>query len=621
MKKLLTLLLLATVAAGNAFAVKMTLKVDDPEGITATYYDASYNTVCRTLDGTETVFDVESGKTQRVYANNGYVIKSCTDDAGKTYTAYDSGRYVEFQLTEDREITFTTGSDASLRDESFTLTIDDPSSVIVTRADNTLYGLKAGDNLVRFDQWEDENEIRVRHKTYNMPLGDVSVNGTSQGAGKTSYTIYVNDGDKVAVTAKSAEPVADPVVTLKSNDAAYFTSVTLNNEPVELTFNDGTAKFEAKIGDRLSVTGDQTNYKLNELYIDGSPYWSTPETYSVTVTKDLSLEFYVTKYQTLTAIIDVDDPENVKVLQGYSYNGNVLDLVAGEQTIEFSNKNQSDAMLSISAQPDCRIASVTLNDEPVNASYGSYSVTLAQDSRVVIRSERIVRDKQIIVYRDDTSLIDSFTFRFADNTNKYGFRNGYTTVNFGDQDLPIYCSWESEDIDEGTADVYLDDVQLQRENPARDRFNINPQDNSVLKIFHNGAATYHTLTFDIDKNVGDVTAVRDLVKAIEDLTAAANVHAGTQVDLTVATPKAVQAVTVNDKAMEVDPEGKYSFVVEAPTTVKITANVGAGIADVTTAENADKRIYNLQGICVGTETGNLPAGMYIVAGKKVIINK
>lgn len=621
MKKLFTLLLTVLIAASSASAVKMTIKVDDPEAITATYYDASYNTVCRTLEGTESVFDVESGKSQRIYANNGYVIKSCTDDAGKTYTAYDMGRYVEFQLTDDRVITFTTGSDASLRDESFTLTLDDPASVIVTRAGNTLYGLKAGDNLVRFDQWEDENEIRVRHAVYNMPLGDVSVNGTSQGAGKTSYTIYVNDGDKVDVKATPDKPVADPVVTIKANDPAYITSVTLNNGPVELTFADGTATFEAKMGDRLSVTGDQNAFKLDNLYVDGSAYWSTAATYTTNVTKDLSLEFEVTRYRTITAYIDVDDPANVKVLQGYSYNGNVIDLEAGEQEFTFSNKNEADARLTISAQADCRILSVSLDGKAVNESYGSYSVTLGEGSRVVIRSERIVRDKQVIVYRDDTSLIDSFTFRFADNTYKYGFRDGYTTVDFCDRDLPIYCSWDSEDIDEGTAEVYLDDALLERENPARDRFNINPGHQSVLKIFHNGPAEFHALVFDIDENVGEVTAVRDLVKAIGDLAATTDVHAGTRVDLTVATPKAVDAVTLNGAPVDTDPDGRYSFVVTAPTTLKITAKSSAGIGDATIAGTTDARVYNLQGICVGTDTRDLPAGLYIIGGKKVKINK
>ena len=569
------MLMAAIMAASSAFAVQMTIVVDNPDAITPTYYDSSYNTVCRTLEGTQTTFEVEAGKTQRIYANNGFVIKKCTDQTDKSYTAYDSGRYVEVSLSEDKTFTFTTASDASLRDESFTLNLDDPAAVIVTRADNTLYGLKEGDNTVRFDQYEDENEIRIRNSVYGVPLVDVLVNNVSKGAGKTSCTLYVSDGDNVKVITKSTQPVAKHTVTLKSSEPGYFLSVKLGEETVTPVFTDGAATFEAETGARLLITGDQDNYKLNSIKVDGTPYWSTASTYSTSITKDTELEFDVTKYMTLHATIDIDDPTNVKVTQGYSYNGTILDLQPGKQPVEFTNRDDASENLNISAQPDCRIISVTVGTTEITPSYGSYSVTMSDGDEIVIRSEKIVRDKTLVVYRANSDLIDSFTLRFADNTNKYGFKEGYTTVKYADSDLPIYISWESEDIDEGTAAVYLNDAELTRETPGRDRFNISPADNSVLKIFHNGAPAFHEVTFDIPSGAGEVSVVRDVVRAVTDFSAPLNVAAGTSFVITVSDPEKVEAITVNEQAAVAGLDGTYTFTVSGPTAVVVTAT-GSG---------------------------------------------
>lgn len=575
MKRVLFLFLSAIMAMSSAFALQMTIVVDNPDGITPTYYDAGYNTVCRTLEGTQTTFEVEAGKTQRIYANNGFIIKKCTDQTDRSYTVYDSGRYVEFSLTEDKTLTFTTASDASLRDESFTLELDDPAAVIVTRADNTLYGLKEGNNTVRFDQWEDENEIRIRNSVYGVPLVDVLVNNVSKGAGKTSCTLYVSDGDLVKVVTKSDKPVAKHTVTLKADDPGYFLSVKLGDETLAPVFTGGTATLEADPGARLVITGDQENYKLNGIKVDGTPYWSTAATYSTNITKDTELEFNVTKYRTLHATVDIDDPTNVKVTQGYSYNGTILDLHSGKQSVEFTNKDDASNRLNISALPDCRIVSVTVGDTEITPAYGSYAVTMSDGDEIVIRSEKIVRDKTLVVYRSNSDLIDSFTFRFADNTNKYGFKEGYTTVKYADSDLPIYISWESEDIDEGTAAVYLDDARLDRETPGRDRFSISPADNSVLKIFHNGTPEFHDVTFDIPSGAGEINVTRDIVRHVTDFSAPVSVAAGTGFVLTVTEPDKIGSVTVNGQAAVAGLDGTYTFTVNAPTDVVVTVT-GSG---------------------------------------------
>lgn len=58
--------------------------------------------------------------------------------------------------------------------------------------------------------------------------------------------------------------------------------------------------------------------------------------------------------------------------------------------------------------------------------------------------------------------------------------------------------------------------------------------------------------------------------------------------------------------------------------VKVTLTINGekeGVDEVIANDNSNNRIYNLQGIEVKAEKNNLPAGLYIIGGKKVLIKK
>jgi hypothetical protein len=54
------------------------------------------------------------------------------------------------------------------------------------------------------------------------------------------------------------------------------------------------------------------------------------------------------------------------------------------------------------------------------------------------------------------------------------------------------------------------------------------------------------------------------------------------------------------------------------TSLALTANSGVNtvVADKVAEDNA---VYNLMGVKVGTDTSNLPAGIYVSSGKKIVI--
>ena len=77
-------------------------------------------------------------------------------------------------------------------------------------------------------------------------------------------------------------------------------------------------------------------------------------------------------------------------------------------------------------------------------------------------------------------------------------------------------------------------------------------------------------------------------------------------------------MSVNDNKVEKDEENSsYIFTVEGNDKVVIKNSATVGINEIAAHDEEEKTIYNLQGIRV-EDLGNLPAGIYIVNGKKVV---
>ena len=82
---------------------------------------------------------------------------------------------------------------------------------------------------------------------------------------------------------------------------------------------------------------------------------------------------------------------------------------------------------------------------------------------------------------------------------------------------------------------------------------------------------------------------------------------------------AVMKVSVNGEAVEPDADGVYSFKVAGDSDVKVT-KTGDAVENISAdSEAVPAGVYNLQGIRVASSLENLPAGVYITGGKKVLV--
>ena len=86
-------------------------------------------------------------------------------------------------------------------------------------------------------------------------------------------------------------------------------------------------------------------------------------------------------------------------------------------------------------------------------------------------------------------------------------------------------------------------------------------------------------------------------------------------------------VKANDAAVSPDAEGRFVVPVTDDTNISIANDGHVGVNDILEGENGEAvslEVYNLQGIRVlsnasAADVRNLPAGIYIVNGKKVAI--
>lgn len=114
----------------------------------------------------------------------------------------------------------------------------------------------------------------------------------------------------------------------------------------------------------------------------------------------------------------------------------------------------------------------------------------------------------------------------------------------------------------------------------------------------------------------DVTVIHDLVAEQEELGSPFQVFAGTDVKII---NNSTDKVTVSVNGSNLDENEKsYNFTVNEPeTVVKISNSAPAGLS-FADAEN-DNEIFNLHGLEMTCKRTDLPAGIYISDGKKIVV--
>ncbi|MCM1079492.1 MAG: hypothetical protein NC344_09830 [Bacteroidales bacterium] len=582
----------------------VTVNVDDPERV-----KISVNYEEKTVTAGANELDVAAYTQIAVEAKAGAMLKSVvrTSDGGTEYiSGMTSCSIYVTDYNSGETWTVTSADEKDIRTASCKVTVDEAAKVRVQRSGTyTGVTLADGENTVLFAPGT-ETQLMIASANYSTPLYKVTLDGEPLESQYGTWYVTLSQDAEISILANYPDiPVPVRFVYEDEESKGFITGVTVNGETAE-NYND--EDFTVKAGSVLAISGNTTDYKLDNFSVNGTApqYFYSP--YSVTVTDETEIYVKAHKYATISATLDIDNPENVTVCRGYSYENNKIEnLVSGKNTLELSETN---SMISIKAEAGCYITSVTDNNGTTYAQdySGSYNVTLTDGMTVTVISGKIVRDRHAVVYIDDRSAASTyFSFARADRS-EIDMTTGYNTVEFSSSDNPMNISWYGAPY----ANVYLNDNVLNPLYENSTTYQTELADGDVLKLFLASNPKRHDVTFDAQEGIG-AEVVRDLVTTVTDWKNGFKTLHGTQVDITADTEDIT--VTVNNEPLAAA-GGKYTFTVSTDTNVVISKATGISNTDARTAENGT--VYNMQGMKMQDKAG-LPAGMYIVNGKKTVV--
>lgn len=623
MKKFYSIFVMAIMAivAFNAKAdITVTLKVDDATRLTANYqyYGADYTAKEVSLDLTQftgegATFTVPASYCYvNIYATDGNTITSAMNETTGSSASIGSSTY--FYIYADAVLSVTSADLEATRTASCTVNVDDASKVNMSYYSGTKIELVNGANTIKFNP-NNETPFQISHASYGESLYQVALNNVVQTDSYGRYVVSVADGDVLDI--KSDFPDEPTTITFSygDNEAEVLgcLSVKVDGEAVE-DFDGKT--LTAKLGQKITIEGDVNLYNFNySIYVDGASVYFSGN-YEFTATKtEYAISIDATKYTTFNVYATTATPEYISVYAGTS--NDVITLTTDTTAIALTSNNN---YINIMPATDCFITSILVNGVEYGSNYDTSSVSvrgLAENDTIVITADKLVRDKEAYIWVDDlTAAMYGYSVqRYSDRASVNLISGEAVTVNFADTDNPYYISFYQPTY----CSIFVNGVYLVPQYEGSTSYYVTLVDGDAIKVYLASQPEKYAVT--ITQNVEDaISAVATDGQAYSNYASGFTVLDGTVVSITLADTKA--SVTVDGATVEADADGKYNVVITKETNIVVDKT--NAIEEVVEVETLNNNVYNLQGILVvknATESqiNALPAGLYIINGKKVAV--
>ena len=601
----LTLLLCMTGVAAHADDVKVTINVDDVSrvGIQVNYAEQE-------VVAGANVFTVPQYTFVRVYAKAGALIQNVKDDT----SGYDVMSRIGTEYTTypyaDATYTVTSVSEDAIYTKSFTVNVDNPAGVeaMLSTSYRSL-SLVQGENTVKYNP-ETETSFSIR-KGYGKPIYKVTKDGEDVAAQGQAYSFNITEGMKVNVTAEWPADVKYTVTFNWGNEDSkgYIQKVQVDGADVPLADN-----MEIAGGSQVSITCNNADYTLESFLVDGVSQ-SLYGQLNFYVTKNTVIDVTAHKAKMLQCTLNIDDPNNVTVYQGYQYENNVLSLVAGNNTIEMSENGSK--CITIVANAQCFVTSI--NDGTQDLTVSSYGTTVnVTDGMVItVKTGKVVRDKVATVEVLGRELADYYFNFFSENDRTYSFEFGDGTnyLEFGDSDLPFNFGFAGSS--NPTSTVYVNGL---RAHQYYGQYKLYFNDGATICIDLNETNKDKEKTVTVTLGEGiEKSAVEKMETAIGEAyewdTKGFTSIDGADYTVTI-TPSADAdfLVYVDDDQVEKNEQGQFVANITAQSETISIAAAPTAISQVEKAA-ADGKIYTIAGVQVKKAT----KGFYIINGKKCLV--
>lgn len=605
LKSLLTIAL-ASMSTLLASAINVTINVP----AYADKLDCTVSGSTRVLHDGDNEFDVDQYSQISISAQSPYAISSITDKDGAGQYL-NSGIFSKYVYSSDEGQVYTVNVinlDDS-RTAEFTLKVDDPSKVVaILSGFNTTLTLHEGDNTIKFNP-ELEKTLTITG-AQGASLYRVQQNGKNV-ASNGRWTLTLAAGDIINIMANY--PDVDVTLSFTYSDGAKgcIGSVLVNGVAAP-DFNGD--ELEVKMGSKVELV-QNPDFKINSLQVNGSgAYWGYGNYIINTVVDNTTFYVDATPYQKNTVTVTVNKPELLKFYYGSStYNNTPIALNAGENTLSVSENVTSVCWEYVGSG---YAKSITINGNPVNST-SYYGIT--DGTKIVFDLAEIVMDQTAVIWMDDRSKITTY-FNLANSKNQsVNIATGYNVIEFSEAYTPYALNWYQADLTIG--DVYLNDELLEPQNPqystpSSRQYNLPLQNMDVVKIFVAGTPEDCEVNFVVEDGLS-AKVVRDVIVPVENTDESLKCFKGTQIEVTPTDATTALEVTVNHTPLTADENGAFNFTVEDPDTVVKIKGLDNAVESIG-IEPASNIIFDIAGRRINADFNALPAGLYIVNGKKVI---
>ncbi len=550
----------------------------------------------RLLEGVNSVTTNEYA-TLKISANAGFDVKG-TDFSGYNLYFYNGTASVN-PGSSDAGKTLKITSKAIVNDASVLVTVDDPTNVQAALTPSTTVTLNAGANTVPYCTGYNTEFVVF---DYSRSLYSVTADGQPANYYDGSYHVTL---PAQHIDIKANYPDVDCNVKfnfVNPGTEGFISGVQVAGTEVssDVFLSDN---FSVKAGKEVRFYSNNMQEFSNVSVKINGEYTSFYGSASFIAKGNTEVTIQATKIESVHAVVNVTGAEGLDAQLYYR----ALPLVDGPNVVKFLSTENS---FQVNAKPGYVIETFTVNGENRIGQGTSY---LNAGDVIELVAKPKVYDNNLTVYLNvEPSSLTFFQFINVPYRTSYNLNKGYNSIAYASDEVPFSANFYSST---GLKEYYyLNDQPVEIEGYA---YSFNTQSGDVLKLFYSATEPVkYDVNFDT-KDDADCTVKYDLVKTLTATNAVSQHFEGTQFDVVSNNGQAL-LVMVNGQIVPAS-EGKHTFAVDGNSEVKIYNAATSGIGAIE-AEAASAPVYNLQGIKVAEASSfeALPAGLYIVNGKKVV---
>lgn len=630
MKKIYSFFAVALIAlfsfSANA-TISITVNLDNADAVTVTtsganYGDPEVEVPVETGDNVFTSEDDTAYIRYNIIPKDGYAITSIVDENGTALSGFYGGTaYVYlYSYYSGKHWYVSTMNLEEARTASFTMTVDDPSLVTATLS-GTKSRLDVQEGTVTYKFAPDVENVLTLFSQGDKNIYSITKNDEPIPVDSYSVQIPLEDGCNIVVQAQW--PDIPCSVSLQYDHEAtpnLITGAAVNYENVDLVDD----SFSCQLGDEVAVYMNSNDYNVTGIKINGEEQnmsYFYGNLYFTVSQEENVVEITAAPYGTITAIVNVTCKDAFSVYKQYQSPENLVEIVEGENIIELSQKNNS---ISYSVNPGYELVSATKTEgdlDPIDISNSPYIYDITDGMVINLVGQAEVLDSHAVIWVDDMSAANYY-FSF-ENAKRFNYatsmENGYTEFDFSENSYnPFGLGWAGDNIQKF---VFLNGEAKNPNYEGGSFWNLTIADGDVVKAFVAAEPVNCTVSIDAEEGVATEVTV-DRISPVTDWSEGVSCFNGTEVAIAASLedPDKTVVVTLNDESLVAGEDGKYVFVVENVTNSVSITTTTSGVKSMISDKTVSP-VFNLQGIRVANsdDLNNLPAGVYVVDGKKVVV--